>query len=269
MTWRTCLAGLFLALATHATAHAAEATLTIGIFPGTGTADMLRSDFRAMATPFADELAKSVGKKASLTMYRTLSSTNRSMVKGRKDLYFAPPTVAVAAFNKGYSPIARVEDFIKVVLLRRKGVDVKTVALTEKQSVPDVLGRFIIKQNNQDVKYMNVKTQEDVILAMKRDYAQAGGLGGKKAQALLESGEYEIWYPLPNSPGFTLVASDRLSESDKSKLEEAIVSIDPKVVEKMQKAFVSKLGSFVADKDAEFKTLSQAMKEAGYIKEKK
>ena len=269
MKLRNYLAGLVFVLSAPCVAQAAESTLTIGIFPGTGTADMLRADFRAMATPFAEELAKSLNKKASLTMYRTLNSTNRSMVKGRKDLYFAPPTVAVAAFSKGYSPIARVEDFIKVVLLRRKGADVKTVALTEKQSVPDVLGRYVIKQNNQDVQYMNVKTQEDVILAMKRNYAQAGGLGGKKAQALLESGNYEVWYPLPTAPGFTLVASDRLSEGDREKLETAITSIDPKVVEKLQKAFVSKLGTFVADKDAEFKTLKLAMEEAGYIQNKK
>lgn len=269
MKWRSYLTSLTLALALPCTSLAADSSLSIGIFPGSGSGDMLRSDFRPMAKPFADELAKSVGKTAQLTMYRTLSSTNRSMVKGRKDLYFAPPTVAVAAFSKGYSPIARVEAFIKVVLIRRKGATVSTVALTEKQSVPDVLGRFVLKQNNENVKYMNVKTQADVILAMKRNYAQAGGLSAKKAQALLDSGEYESWYPLPASPGFTLVASDRLSDSEKTKLEDAITSISPKVVEKMQKAFVSKLGKFVADKDAEFKTLHQAMLEAGYINMKK
>lgn len=139
--------------------------MSIGIFPGTGTADMLRSDFRPMATAFAEELAEALGRKAQLTMYRSLRSTNRSMVKGRKDLYFAPPTVAVAAFNKGYSPIARVEAFLKVVLVRRKGATVTTVALTERQSVPDVLGRFVLKQNNEKVKFMNVKSQEDVLLA--------------------------------------------------------------------------------------------------------
>ncbi|NDP49083.1 MAG: phosphate/phosphite/phosphonate ABC transporter substrate-binding protein [Sulfuriferula multivorans] len=261
------MAGLVLAFTLPSFSLAAEPTLSIGIFPGTGTADMLRADFRPMATPFAEELAKAVGRKVQLTMYRSLKSTNRSMVKGRKDLYFAPPTVAVAAFNKGYSPIARVEDFIKVVLVRRKGATVTTVALTEKQSVPDVLGRFVIKQNNEKVRVINLKTQEDVILAMKRNYAQAGGLGGKKAKALLEaSDDYEVWYPLPQSPGFTLVASNQLSESDRSKLEQAITSMDPKVVEKMQKAFVSKLGTFIADKDAEFKILHQAMDEAGYLK---
>lgn len=268
MKWRNGLACLTFALSLPCSAMAAEPTLSIGIFPGSGSGNMLRADFREMAKPFANELAKSVGQKAQLTMFRTLGSTNRSMVKGRKDLYFAPPTVAVAAFNKGYSPIARVEAFIKVVLIRRKGEAVSTVAFTEKQTVPDVLGRFVLKQNNEDVKYMNVKTQADVILAMKRKYAQAGGLSAKKAQALLDSGEYEIWYPLPPSPGFTLVASDRLSESDKSKLEQAIMSMSPKVVAQMQKAFVSKLGTFVADKDAEFKTLHLAMEQAGYLQDK-
>ena len=116
-------------------------------------------------------------------------------------MYLAPRTVAVSAFNKGYSPLARVEDFLKVVLLRCKGATITTVALTEKPSVPDVLARFVIKQNGENVKYMKVKTREDVILAMKRNYAQAGGLGGKKAEALLESGDYEVWYPPAGLPG--------------------------------------------------------------------
>lgn len=117
---------------------------------------------------------------------------------------------------------------------------------------------------------MNVKSQEDVLLAMKRNYAQVGALGGKKAKALLESSDdYEAWYPLPLSPGLTMLASDCLSEEDKNKLEVAITSIDSRVVEEMQQAFVSKPGKYVADKDAEFKTLLQAMEEAGYIESRK
>lgn len=265
MNWRSFVASLGLALAFPGLSHAAE-SLSIGIFPGTGTAEMLRSDFRPMAAPFVEELARALDRKPQLTMYRSLKAVNRSMVKGRKDLYFAPPTVAVAAFKKGYSPIARVENFLQVALVRRKGVDVTTVAVTEKQSVPEVLTRLVLTQNNQQVKFMNVKTQADVILAMKRNYAQAGALGGKKAKALLEtSKDYEEWYPLPRSPGFTLVASDKLSDSDRAKLERAITSMNPKIIARMQPAFVSKLGSFVADKDAEFKTLQQAMEQAGYL----
>lgn len=266
MNWRNSLACLVLALAFPGFAYAADKSLSIGIFPGTGTAEMLRADFRPMAMPFAEELASALDRKPQLTMYRSLKAINRSMVKGRKDLYFAPPTVAVAAFNKGYSPIARVENFLQVSLVRRKGATVTTVAVTEKQSVPEVLARLVLNQNGQKVKFMNVKTQSDVLLAMKRNYAQAGALGGKPAKALLESSdEYEQWYPLPRSPGFTLVASDKLSESDRAKLERAITGMDPKHIARMQPAFVAKLGSFVADKDAEFKTLQQAMEAAGYL----
>ncbi len=266
MKWRSSLVSLALVLVLPGFSHAAE-SLSIGIFPGTGTAEMLRSDFRPMATPFAQELAKAVDRTPQLTMYRSLRAVNRSMVKGRKDLYFAPPTVAVAAFKKGYSPIARVENFLHVSLVRRKGANVTTVAVTEKQSVPEVLTRLVLNQNNEKVKFMNVKTQSDVLLAMKRNYAQAGALGAKRAKTLLESSdEYEEWYPLPRSPGFTLVASDKLSEDDRAKLERAITEMNPKIIAKMQPAFVSKLGNFVADKDAEFKTLQQAMEAAGYIK---
>lgn len=43
--------------------------------------------------------------------------------------------------------------------------------------------------------------------------------------------------------------------------------MDPKVVAELQNAFVSKLGKFVADKDAEFKSLHLAMGQAGYLKD--
>lgn len=266
MNWRNFLAGLALALVLPTMSSAAE-RLSIGIFPGTGTAEMLRSDFTPMATPFVNELARALDRKPQLTMYRSLGAVNRSMLKGRKDLYLAPPTVAVAALAKGYTPIARVEDFIDVMLVRRKGTTVTTVALTEKQSVPEVLSRLVLRQKDEKVSFMNLRTQDDVLLALERDYAQAGALGGKKARALLESSDaYEEWYALPRSPGFTLVASNQLSEDDRARLERAIVDMDPEVIARMQPAFVAKLGSFVPDKEAEFKTLMQAMSEAGYIR---
>ena len=72
--------------------------------------------------------------------------------------------------------------------------------------------------------------------------------------------------PLPRSPGFTLVASNQLSEDDRARLERAIVDMDPEVIARMQPAFVAKLGSFVPDKEAEFKTLLQAMSETGCVR---
>jgi len=44
--------------------------------------------------------------------------------------------------------------------------------------------------------------------------------------------------------------------------------MSPKAVADMRKAFVSKLGHFFADKDAEFKTLNLAMEQAGYLQDK-
>jgi ABC-type phosphate/phosphonate transport system substrate-binding protein len=265
MKRRDFLAGLALLPVLPLIVHASELELNVGIYPGTGTADMLRDELRASTRAFAQSLADAVGREPRLTLFTSLRSTNRSLDNGRLDLYFVPPTVAVAALDKGYAPVARVKDFLKVELVRRKGAEVSSVALTEKLSLPDVLGRYVLKNENENVKIFNLKTQKDVILAMKRNYAQAGGLGGKKAKALVETGDYEVWYPLPPSPGFTLVASDQLDESMKKELENAVSKLDPAVINEMQKVFVSKLGSFVADSDTEFKTLRQAMKAAGYI----
>lgn len=245
--------------------HAAGESLRVGIFPGTGTSDMLREELRAANRGFAQVVAGAVGRPPSLTIFTALKSINRSIENGRLDLYFAPPTVAVNAVGRGYVPVARVKDKITVVLIKRKGVRVESVALAEKESLPDVMGRYVLKTKKENVKIFNLKSQEDVVLAMERDYAQAGGLGPKIAKGLIERGDYEAWYPLPSAPGFTLVASKALSEADRNRLQAAVIKIDPAVVAQMQKVFVAKLGGFVPDDGAGLQVLREAMESAGYI----
>lgn len=264
MNRRDFLATLALLPVLPTSARAEEAELSIGIFPGTGTADMLLHDFRTAVMPFAQALAAPLGVEPRIVMFRTIKSTIRSLEKGRLDLYFAPPTVAVSVLDNGYTPVARVKDFINFSLIRRKGATVKTVALTEKESLPDVLGRYVLKQNGQNVEFMNVKTQDEVILAMDRDHAQAGALNAKLAQELVAKGTHEVWYPLPSSPGFTLMASDRLTDAERDKLGAAAVAVKAEVLQQMQKAFTSKLGGFVVDRQADFRTLKVALKDAGY-----
>lgn len=264
MKRRSFLAGLTLIPALPLMAYADDSDLSIGIYPGTGTADMFLDEFRAATMPFAQALAGALGVEPKLTMFRTIKSTVRSLERGRLDLYFVPPTVAVAVLDNGYVPVARVKDFINASLVRRKGATVKTVALTEKESLPDVLGRSILKRNKQEAEIINLKTQEDVVMAMEHDTVQAGSLGAKFANELVAKGAHEIWYPLPSSPGFTLMASDRLTESEQNKLGAAAVALKPEIIQILQKAFVSKIGSFVIDKQADFKTLKLAIKDAGY-----
>lgn len=265
MVRRYFLAFVLFLLAIPGAGHAEEGELSVGIYPGTGTAEMLMADFRTATLPFAQALAGALGLESRLTMFRTIKSTNRSLDKSRLDVYFAPPTVAVSALDHDFVPVVRVKNLIEAVLIRRKGTEVKTVALTEKESVPDVLGRAALKRNKVEAAAMNVKTQKDIVIALERGYAQAGGLTSKMAKELLDSGNYEVWFELPSSPGFTLMASSRLTEQERAKLGNAAVTLKPELVEKMQKAFVSNLGSFVAVKDVDYKTLKRDMKDAGYI----
>lgn len=265
MVRRYFLASVMFLLALPSIGQAEENELSVGIYPGTGTAEMLMADFRAATLPFAQTLADSLGLVPRLTMFRTIKSTNRSLEKSRLDVYFVPPTVAVSALDQDFVPVARVKDLINAVLIRRKGGEVSTVALTEKESLPDVLGRAALKRNKVEAEVLNLKTQEDVAIALERGHAQAGGLTSKMAQKLLESGNFEVWFTLPASPGFTLMASTRLTEQERTKLGNAAVALKPELIQKMQKAFVSKLGSFIVDKDADFKTLKLAMKDAGYL----
>lgn len=238
--------------------------LTFGVFPGTGTADLPLEELRAAIMPFAQAMAATLGAEPKLTMFRTIKNVTRSLEKGRMDVYFVPPTVAVDVLDNGYTAIARVKDPLTGAIVRVKGATVSTVAMAEKESWPDVMGRFVLKRNKQDVQFINLKTQEDVIMAMENGFAQAGALGPKPTKDLLAKGQHEVWYPLPSTPGFTLMASNRLSENEQDKLGAAAVAMNPQVIQTMQKVFVSKIASFVIDKEADYKTIKQAVREAGY-----
>ena len=110
----------------------------------------------------------------------------------------------------------------------------------------------------------NFKTQEEVVLAMQRGFAQAGSLRSKLAVELVAKGEFEAWIPLPTTPDFTLLASDRFSASEQDKLGAAAVALSPDVVQTLQKTIHSKVTGFVIDKQADYKMIKQAIKEAGY-----
>jgi len=265
MKRRSFLAGLTLLPALPLVAHADDAELSIGIYPGTGKADIFMDEFRAAAMPFAQALAASLGVEPKLTLFRTIKTTLRSLDKGRLDLYFVPPSVAVSVLDSDYSPVARVKDQATGVLVRRKGAEVATVALTEKESWLDVMARYTLKRHNQDsVKILNFKTQEDVSLAMERNHAQAGSLRSKAAEALVAKGEFEVWHSLPNTPDFTLMASNRLTPAEQNKLGAAAVALSPKAVQSLQKTIHSKVTGFVIDKEADYKVIKLALKDAGY-----
>lgn len=265
MRRRSFLAGLTILPALPLAAHAAPGDLNIGIYPGTGKADVLMGDFRAHAMPFAQALAASIGAKPKLTLFRSIRSVLGSLKSGRLDVYFVPPSVAVSVLDNDYSPIARVRDQATGVLVRRKGATVEAVAFTEKESWLDVMARYTLRQNKIQVdKIYNFKTQDDVALAMQRGYAQAGSLRSKLADELTSKAEYERWYDLPTTPDFTLMASNRLSAAERDRLGNAAVALTPDAVQSLQKTIHSKVTGFVVDKQADYKMIKQAIREAGY-----
>lgn len=265
MQRRQFLASLGLLPALPLVAYAEDPGLSIGIYPGTGKADVFMYEFRDAAMPFAQALGASLGLKPRLTLFRTIKSALRSLDRGRLDMYFVPPSLAVSVLDKGYSPVARVKDQASGVLVRRKGVEVTKVALTEKESWLDVMARYTLKRNNPGpVQYYNFKTQEAVSLAIERNHAQAGSLRSKAADKLLAKGGYEIWHPLPRTPDFTLMASNRLSQAEQNKLGATAVALRADIVEALQKTIHSKVTGFVIDREADYKMIKTAIQEAGY-----
>ena len=246
-------------------AYADDSDLSIGIYPGTGKADIFMDEFRSAAMPFAQALAASLGMEPKLTLFRTIKTTLRSLDKGRLDVYFVPPSVAVSVLDNDYSPVARVKDQATGIMIRRKDVEVETVAMTEKESWLDVMGRYTVKRNSSgSPKILNFKTQEDVTIALERNHVQAGSLRSKAADALLAKGDFEVWVPLPTTPDFTLMASNRLTTSEQNKIGAAAVALKQDAIRELQKTIHSKVTGFVIDREADYRTIKLAMSEAGY-----
>lgn len=266
MDRRSFLASLAILPALPFAAHAQARSLNIGIYPGTGKADIVMGDFRAYAMPFAQALGGAVNAQPKLTLFRTIRSVMTSLKSGRLDAYFVPPTVAVAVLENDYSPVARVRDQATGMLVRRKGAtEVKAVAFTEKESWLDVMSRWVLKENKQTgLQTFNFKTQDDVALAIERDYAQAGSLRIAKANQLIEKGLVEVWYELPKTPDFTLMASNRLSEAERDKLGAAAAGLSKAAIDSLQQTIHSKVTGFVIDKEADYQVIKRAMKDAGY-----
>lgn len=265
MQRRQFLAGLTIFPALPLMAYAEDSGLSLGIYPGTGKADVFMDEFRGAAMPFAEALSVSLGRKPRLTLFRTIKTALRSVDRGQFDMYFVPPSLAVSVLDKDYSPVARVKDRASGVLIRRKGEEVTTVALTEKESWLDVMGRYTLKRNHTGaLKVYNFKTQEAVSLALERNHAQAGSLRSKAADALLAKGGFEVWHPLPATPDFTLMASNRFSQSDRDKLGATAAALNEKIIESLQKTIHSKVTGFVVDKEADYKMIKTAIQEAGY-----
>ena len=265
MQRRQFLAGLALLPGLPLIARAEDAKLNIGIYPGTGKADIFMDDFREAAMPFAQAIGAALDRQPGLTLFRTIKTTTRSLDRGRLDLYFVPPTVAVSVLDAGYSPVARVKDQATGMLVRRKGVEIDTVALTEKESWLDVMGRYTLKRNTSVLpKIINLKTQEDVTIALERNHAQAGSLRSTAATALLAKGDFEVWTNLPSTPDFTLMVSNRLSGAEQDKIGATVIALKADVIQSLQKTIHSKVTGFVVDKEADYKIIKTALKEAGY-----
>ncbi|MEW6414946.1 MAG: PhnD/SsuA/transferrin family substrate-binding protein [Pseudomonadota bacterium] len=263
---RSFLAGLAGLAALPFAAQAQTRSLNLGVYPGTGKADIVMGDFRAYAMPFAQALGAAINAQPKLTLFRSIRSVMNSLKSGRLDLYFVPPTVAVAVLDHDYSPVVRVRDEATGMMVRRKGVtQIEAVAFTEKESWLDVMGRWTLKQNKHTgLKTYNFKTQDDVALAIERNYAQAGSLRVSKAKQMIEKGLVEIWYELPKTPDFTLMASNRLSQAERDRLGAAAASLAQPVIDSLQQTIHSKVTGFVIDKQADYQIIKRAMKDAGY-----
>ena len=200
--------------------HSAYALLSSGqgdviaaIYPGTGAAEIDTTLFRELTQPMTSLLAGKMGKKVYTEVYRSFSLINDTVIHNRADLLFVPPIVAIHAMQQGYQPLVRVRELATGVIVKRKGEAVKRIGTTEVDSWLGAMGQNVIAEHYPNAKTMfeTVKTQDAVVYLLQQGVVQAGILRTEKANKLIATGNYEVWYPLPSSPDFTVLINDKLA----------------------------------------------------------
>lgn len=231
----------------HALMLAGSGDLIIAVFPGTGAPDVDSRLFRDYTRPLTAAIAAKIGKKVYAESYHSFSLIRNVIDNARADMLFVPPTLAVMAMQHGYEPIVRVKDFLSGVMIKRKGETVKKVAMTGPDSWPGAMGLHLIAEHKlgATVSVETVKTQEAVVFLLEQKAAQAAVLGTKKAESMIATGKYEVWYPLTSTPGFTLMLHEKLMTKYAEPISQTMLSLSAPAIDGLQTLIPATIKQFV------------------------
>jgi hypothetical protein len=90
-----------------------------------------------------------------------------------------------------------------------------------------------------------VKTQDAVVYLLQQKAVQAAVLRSEKANKLIATGEYELWYPLASTPDMTLLVHDKLASSHAEPLRQAMLSLPVEAINGLQEVVHVPIKRFV------------------------
>lgn len=219
----------------------------MAIFPGTGAKDIDSRLFADYTHPLTAALAAKVGHKVYAESYRSFSLIKNVIDNGRADMLLVPPTLAVVAMQHGYEPVVRSKDYLSGVMIKRKGETVKRIAMTGADSWPGLMGRYLLAERKLGPSSMieSVKNQEAVVFLLEQKAVQAGVLATYKANAMIATGQYEAWYPLTSTPGFTLLLHNKLMAKYAEPVSQTMLSLPAPAIDGLQTLIPATIKQFV------------------------
>lgn len=255
---------LLSSLPAHALLLQGSGDMIMAIFPGTAAAEVDMRLFRDYTSPMTTAISNSIHQKVYAEAYRSFPLIKNVIEAHRADMLFIPPTLVVRAMEQDYQPIVRVKDFLSGVVIKRKGVAVNKIAMTGPDSWPGVMGRYVIKQHKLGPTTIieTVKNQEAVVFLMEQKVAQAGVLSTKKAEAMIATGQYEIWYPLTSTPGFTLMLHNKLMAKYGEPISQTMLSLSTPAIDGLQTLIPAMIKQFVPCGKQDYEMLKQILETA-------
>lgn len=253
------------ALLAHHSAHAllssGQGDVIVAIYPGTGAAEIDASLFKELTRPMTSSLAARMGKKVYAEVYRSFSLIKNTIIQNRADLLFVPPIVAIHAMQQGYQPLVRVRELATGVIVKRKGEAVKHISITEMDSWLGAMGQNVIAEHYPNAKAMfeTVKTQDAVVYLLQQGVVQAGVLRTEKANKLMATGNYEVWYPLPSSPDFTMLINDKLVAKYADVVRQVMLTLPAPAIKSLQSAIHVPINQFVSSAKPDYAALAKAV----------
>lgn len=233
--------------------------LILAVVPGTGAIDVDSSLFKNYTHPLTEAITVKIGKKVYPESYHSFSLIKEVINNARADILFVPPTLAVKAMQHGYEPIVRAKDFLTGAMIKRKDKTVTRIAMPGPDSWPGVMGLHLIAERKLGTPSMveTVKNQDAVIFLLKQGAVQAGVLGTKMANTMIATGQYEAWYPLTSTPGFTLLLHEKLMAKYAEPISQTMLALSPAAIDGLQALIPATIKQFVPCGEQDYNVLKK------------
>ncbi|NOT16552.1 MAG: PhnD/SsuA/transferrin family substrate-binding protein [Sulfuriferula sp.] len=236
--------------------------LTMAIYPGTGAEDMPIATFQESTKPLTDVLSKKIGKKVYSEPYRSFGLLYKAIDGNVADTLLVPPIAAAYALQHGYQPLVRIQDMATGTLIKRKGQAVTRIGMTESSSWLGAVGADLVAKHSlvPTSAVQVVKTQDAVVYLLEQKAVQAAVLRTEKANKLIATGEYEVWYELPKTPDLTLLIHEKLATSYAESMRQAMVTLPAEVIKQLQIVIHVPIKQFVSANQQDYSVLSKLLK---------